>query len=49
MWKCKPYVLLWGLPLLALLWLLVFFGERRNIEADLSERVTTRLEDANIF
>ena len=48
MWKCKPYGLLWGLPLLALLWLLVFFGERRNIEADLVERVTTRLEDAGL-
>ncbi len=48
MWKCKPYGLLWGLPLLALLWLLVFFGERRNIEADLVERVTTRLENAGL-
>ncbi|MCP4932997.1 MAG: OmpA family protein [bacterium] len=48
MWKCKPYGLLWGLPLLALLWLLVFFGERRNIEADLADRVTTRLEDAGL-
>ncbi len=48
MWKCKPYGLLWGLPLLALLWLLVFFGERRNIEADLVKRVSTRLEDAGL-
>ncbi len=48
MWKCKPWGWLWGLPLLALLWLLVFFGERRNIEADLAERVTTRLEDAGL-
>ncbi len=48
MWKCKPFGWLWGLPLLALLWLLVFFGERRNIEADLSERVTTTLEDAGL-
>jgi outer membrane protein OmpA-like peptidoglycan-associated protein len=48
MWKCKPFGWLWGLPLLALLWLLVFFGERRNIEADLGEHAATRLEDAGI-
>ncbi len=48
MWKCKPFGWLWGLPLLALLWLLVYFGERRNIEADLSERVTMVLEDAGL-
>ncbi len=48
MWKCRPSGLLWGLPLLALLWLLIFFGERRNIEADLGERVTTRLTDAGL-
>ena len=48
MWTCKPLGWLWGLPLLALLWLLVYFGERRNIEADLSERVTTTLEDAGL-
>lgn len=48
MWKCKPYGWLWGLPLLALLWLLVYFGERRNIEADLSERVASTLEDAGL-
>ena len=48
MWKCKPFGWLWGLPLLALLWLLVYFGERRNIEADLGERVTTTLADAGL-
>lgn len=48
MWKCKPFGWLWGLPLLALLWLLVYFGERRNIEADLSERVTMTMEDAGL-
>ena len=48
MWKCKPFGLLWGLPFLALLWLLVFFGERRNIEADLGERVASTLEDAGL-
>ena len=48
MWKCNPFGWLWGLPLLALLWLLVYFGERRNIEADLSERVAIVLEDAGL-
>ena len=48
MWKCKPAGWLYGLPLLALLWLLVIFGERRNVEADMVERVSTTLEDAGL-
>lgn len=48
MWKCRPLGWLWGLPLLALLGMLVFFGERRNVEADLTDRVTGALEDAGL-
>jgi len=48
MWKCKPVGWLYGLPLLALLWLLVVFGERHNVEADLAQRVNTTLEDAGL-
>lgn len=48
MWKCRPLGWLWGLPLLALLWLPVYFGERSNIETDLGDRVTTKLDDAGL-
>jgi OOP family OmpA-OmpF porin len=48
MWKCKPFGWLWGLPLLALLGLMVLFGERRNIEADLSDRVSGELGNAGL-